>query len=71
MLTATAVLSPPETTIGCSFFISSEPAAMFGAYAGFGGQEEEGREFHNPQGPRNLRVRQIIAIIYFYFTPPF
>lgn len=38
---------------------------MFGEYDGFGGQEEEGREFHNPQGPRNLRVREIVAFIYF------
>ncbi|KAG7274101.1 hypothetical protein CRUP_028808 [Coryphaenoides rupestris] len=30
----------------------SEPAAMFGEYG------EEGREFHNPQGPRNLRFQR-------------
>lgn len=66
MLTATAVLSPPETAIGCSSFISSEPASMFGEYDGFGEPEGEGRQFHNPQGPRNLRVREIICHYLFY-----
>uniref|UniRef100_A0A8C5CNS6 Uncharacterized protein n=2 Tax=Gadus morhua TaxID=8049 RepID=A0A8C5CNS6_GADMO len=54
-------------TFRFSSFVSSEPAAMFAEYGGFGEQEEAGRFpswperlSYKPQGARNPRVRDLI-----------